>query len=157
MINTLKKELRYDGKMQEFELRFTVASQLKFKKKYGNEGIQTILKTLDDLEMMLDFFTEALSFKDNQNPVTDGAKFYDLLVDNGYSGQEDFSSLVFEIASCSGIIKSEQSSKLSQMISDTYDSMFESLLDEHTQETTSSLEEEEETTKEKETTFRTGE
>lgn len=126
MFNSLNLELRMEDKMQKFALRFPVASQLKFKKKYKLEGVQAVLNCFDDLEMMLDFFTEALSFKDNNNPVTDGAEFYDILVNNGYCGQEDFTKLVLEIAACSGIVKKEQGEKVAEAISETYSAMFDS-------------------------------
>lgn len=126
MFNSLNLELRVEDKIQKFSLRFSVASQLKFKKKYKNEGVQAVLACFDDLEMMLDFFTEALSFKDNNNPVTDGAEFYDILVNNGYCGQEDFTTLVLKIAACSGIVKEEQGNKVSEAIAETYSAMFDS-------------------------------
>lgn len=125
MFNSLNLDLRMEDEVKKFSLRFSVASQLKFKKKYKNEGVQAVLACFDDLEMMLDFFTEALSFKDNKNPVTDGAEFYDILVNNGYCGQEDFTELVLKIAACSGIVKEEQGNKVAEAIADTYSAMFD--------------------------------
>ncbi|MBQ8503352.1 MAG: hypothetical protein IJ491_03640 [Clostridia bacterium] len=126
MFNSFNIDLRIEEKIQKFALRFSVASQLKFKKKYKLEGVQAVLNCFDDLEMMLDFFTEALSFKDNNNPVTDGAEFYDILVNNGYCGQEDFTKLVLQIASSSGIVKQNQGEKVAEAISNTYNAMFDS-------------------------------
>lgn len=125
-MNVLKKELEYKGEKVEFQLRFPVMAQLEFKKKYNEEGMSAVMSTADDLEKQLFFLEKSLSFKDNQNPVTDGKEFYEILVNNGYGGNEDFASLIFEIASVSGILKEEQSKKLSDVFNKTYDAIFDS-------------------------------
>lgn len=125
--NTYDIKLRHDGEDKEFRLRLTVGSQLKLKKLYGEEGIQMIFASMDNLEMTLKLLTEALSFKGNENPVTDGEQFYEILIDNGYCGKEDFARLIFKTAVASGIIKPEQEDKLSKMIANTYSAMFDSL------------------------------
>lgn len=130
-LNTYDIKLNHENEEKEFNLRLTVGSQLKLKKLCGEEGIKLIFSVMDDLELMLKLLTEALSFKDNENPVTDGEQFYEILVNNGYCGKEDFARLIFKIAVSSGIIKSEQEEKLSKMIEDTYSSMFNSLTDEN--------------------------
>jgi len=133
--NTLTVKLKHEDEMKEFNLRLTVGAQLKLKKECKEEGIQLVFAAMDDLELMLKVFSLALSFKDNKNEITDGAQFYELLVDNGYSGKEAFAKLIFDIAAVSGIIKEEQSEKLSSMISTTYNAMFDSLSGEKVLET----------------------
>lgn len=128
--NAYEVTLRHDGEDKQFRLRLTVGSQLKLKKLYGEEGVQLIFAVMNDLEMTLKLLTEALSFKGNENPVTDGEQFYEILVDNGYCGKEDFARLIFKTAVSSGIIKPEQEEKLSKMIDNTYSAMFDSLTEE---------------------------
>lgn len=125
--NTLGIKLNYKDEEKEFNLRLSVGAQLKLKKECKEEGVQLVFAAMDDLELMLKVFTLALTFKDNENEITDGAEFYELLVDNGYSGKEAFAKLIFEIAATSGIIKENQSEQLSTMIDDTYSAMFDSL------------------------------
>lgn len=131
--NTLRLKLKHEDEMKEFNLRLTVGAQLRLKKDYKEEGIQLVFAAMDDLELMIKLFSAALTFKDNQNEVTDGAEFYELLVDNNYSGKEDFAKLIFDIAAASGIIKDDQSDKLSSLISETYGKMFDSLSDKVTE------------------------
>lgn len=126
-LNTHSIVLKHNGEEKEFNLRLTISSQLKLKKAFKEEGVQLIFSAMDDLELMLKLLTEALTFTGNENQVTDGEQFYELLVDNGYSGKEDFAKLVFDIAAASGIIKEGQSEKVSKMISDKYDEMFDFL------------------------------
>lgn len=125
--NTLTVKLNHEGEEKEFNLRLSVGAQLKLKNEYKEEGVQLVFAAMDDLELMLKVFTLALTFKGNENEITDGAEFYELLVDNGYSGKEAFAKLIFEIAAASGIIKENQSEQLSSMITDTYSAMFDSL------------------------------
>lgn len=124
--NFLLKELEVNGEKKTFHLRFPVMAQLEFKKKYNEEGMSAVMSTADDLEKQLFFLEKALSFKDNPNPVTDGKEFYEILVNNGYGGNEDFASLIFEIAAVSGILKKEQSEKLSGVFEKTYSAIFDS-------------------------------
>lgn len=137
-INTLSIKLKHEDEMKEFNLRLSVGAQLKLKKECKEEGVQLVFAAMDDLELMLKVFTAALTFKDNENEITDGAEFYELLVDNGYSGKEAFAQLIFEIAAASGIIKENQSEKLSSMISTTYSAMFDSLSGDRVLETITS-------------------
>ena len=44
--------------------------------------------------------------------MTDGEVFYDLLVDWGYRGQEQFGGLAFDLAACSGLITEGQAKQL---------------------------------------------
>lgn len=145
ILNTYDIKLNHENEEKEFHLRLTVGSQLKLKKLFGEEGIKLIFNAMDDLELMLKLLTEALSFKDNENPVNDGEQFYEILVNNGYCGKEDFARLIFKIAVSSGIIKPEQEEKLSKMIDNTYSSMFDSLTDEKVIETAGSKDDEDKT------------
>ena len=48
--------------------------------------------------------------------MTDGERFYDLLVDQGYCGQIQFSGLAFDIAACSGLVTAEQAKTLKESV-----------------------------------------
>ena len=145
ILNTYDIKLNHENEEKEFNLRLTISSQLKLKKLCGEEGIQLIFTVMNDLELMLKLLTEALSFKGNENPVTDGEQFYEILVNNGFCGKEDFARLTFKIAVSSGIIKPEQEEKLSKMISDTYNTMIDSLTGEKVVESVVSKAEEDKT------------
>ena len=45
-----------------------------------------------------------------------GERFYDLLVDQGYCGQIQFSGLAFDIAACSGLVTAEQAKTLKESV-----------------------------------------
>lgn len=124
--NTLTLNLEYAGIPQEFELRLSIGSQLKLKKETGEEGVQLLFKALDDLELYVKLLTQALSYKGHQNIITDGAEFYEVLVDNGYSGKEAFMSLLLDLAAVSGMIKPEQADILSEKIERLYSGIFSS-------------------------------
>lgn len=126
-LNTHILNLNYADQTQEFNLRLCVVSQLKLKRETGEEGIQLIFAAVNDLGLMLKIFTEALSFKGNNNVITDGGDFYETLVDNGYCGKEAFTALLFDIAVSSGMIKPEQAKKLGEMINKMYDQVFDGL------------------------------
>lgn len=125
--NALTLNLEYLEQPQELNLRLSIASQLKLKKETGEEGVELIFKAIDDLGLQIKLFTEALNFKGHQNVITDGAVLYEVLVDNGYSGKEQFARLLFDIASSSGIIKPDQAEKLGETIDNMYARMFSSL------------------------------
>ena len=65
---------------------------------------------------MVALLEEALNWEGNENPVTDGERFYDLLVDQGYCGQIQFSGLAFDIAACSGLVTAEQAKTLKESV-----------------------------------------
>lgn len=147
--NTFSLDLEYAGQPQQLEMRISVGSQLKLKREVGEEGIQLIFKAMDDLGLTVKVLTEALNFKGHQNVITDGAELYEVLIDNGYSGKEAFAKLLFDIASCSGMIKPEQAEQLSQTIGDMYGRMFSSLEKEAVEGETTETEDAEDTFREK--------
>lgn len=69
----------------------------------------------------------ALNYKDNDNEITDGEQFYDLLVENGRNGAEDFAKVLTDIAVNSGIIKKDQANSVMNSINATYKTMFDNL------------------------------
>lgn len=126
-MNTLSLSLKHEGQLKDFNLRLNVLSQLKLKRETGTEGMDLIFKAMDDLSTMLKVFSESLGFPENENPITTGVEFYELLVDNGYNGREDFATLLFNIASHSGMVKEEQAEKLTHTITKMYNDVYLSI------------------------------
>ena len=95
----------------QYRLRLTIR---------GQDTIQTVLGAATDSRRMVALLEEALNWEGNENPVTDGERFYDLLVDQGYCGQIQFSGLAFDIAACSGLVTAEQAKTLAKAVTDAY-------------------------------------
>lgn len=97
--------VRLDGK--EYKLRLTIAGQKHLRQQFNKPPIDVAMEAASDEEMLCALLTEALSWPESGNEITDGEEFYDLLVDNGYDGQDQFFGLVMDIASKSGMMKPE--------------------------------------------------
>lgn len=67
---------------------------------------------------------EALNWEGSGNPVTDGEVFYDLLVDQGYCGQVQFSGLAFDIAVASGLMTADQAGQLKRSVAQAVEDVF---------------------------------
>lgn len=106
-------------------LRLTISSQLKFKNKFHQESIDTILEAANDPEKLVAIFDEALNFKDNNNGGMTGEELYDALVDNGTKGVDAFAEILFEIANASGILSDKQKQQVTSGISKSYSAIFE--------------------------------
>ena len=102
--------LRGDG--AEYRLRLTLGGQRNLRSRFGEDTLQTVFLAAGDRERMCALLTEALSWPESGNTVTDGEVFYDLLVDWGYRGQERFGGLAFDLAACSGLITEGQAKQL---------------------------------------------
>ena len=70
---------------------------------------------------------EALNWENSGNPVTDGEVFYDLLVDQGYCGQIQFSGLAFDIAVASGLMTAQQAGQLKTSVAQAVEEVFANL------------------------------
>lgn len=104
------------GEGTEYRLRLTVGGQRALRNRFGEDTLQTILTAPADSERMCALLTEALRWPDSGNPITDGEQLYDLLVDWGWSGQEQFGALAFDIAAQSGILTRETAGRLKQTL-----------------------------------------
>lgn len=96
----------------QYRLRLTIHGQHNLWERFQEETIQTVLMAVADSHRMTALLEEALNWEGNENHITDGAHFYDRLMDHGYSGQEQFSTLAFDIAACSGLETAEQANAL---------------------------------------------
>lgn len=94
--------VRLDGK--EYKLRLTRDGQRNLRERYGEPPLDTLMSAGNDTERLCAVLTEALNWKGNENAITDGEEFYDLLVDCGYAGQVRFFDLCADIAATSGLL-----------------------------------------------------
>ena len=99
----------------QYRLRLTIRGQNNLRDRFQEDTIQTVLGAATDSRRMVALLEEALNWEGNENPVTDGERFYDLLVDQGYCGQIQFSGLAFDIAACSWLVTVEQAKTLTSM------------------------------------------
>lgn len=118
-------EIKADGK--KYGLRLDVAGQMKLLDKFEEDAIQTVMSAGGDLRRMVALLDAALNWKGNENPITDGAEFLDLLVDEGYAGVDAFGALAVDIAASSGIVNTDQAKKtrdyLGNAVAGTFDSL----------------------------------
>lgn len=128
-MKTLEIKLKVDGEDKKFHLRLTAGGQKILKEKYEEGMLATLMGAVEDIDRAIDIFSAALGYKDNDNEITDGEQFYDLLVDNGKIGAEDLTKVLTDVAVNSGIIKKDQANSVTKSVSDTYKNMFDSLND----------------------------
>lgn len=124
--------LMVDG--QRVQLRLTVAGQRALRERYQEEPLQTILAAAGDGEKMAALLEAALNWEGNRNGIHNGEELYDLLVDEGWSGQVRFGGLAFDIAAQSGLISQEQAEQLKASIAQAVEEAFQMLDGEEEQE-----------------------
>lgn len=100
----------------QYRLRLTIQGQNNLRERFQEDTIQTVLGAATDSRRMVALLEEALNWEGHENAVTDGERFYDLLVDQGYCGQIQFSGLAFDIAACSGLVTAEQAKTLKESV-----------------------------------------
>lgn len=105
-------ELTLEGRT--YRLRLTAGGQRRLRERFEEEALQAVLSAPGDLERLCALLGEALDWDGSGNAVTDGAAFYDLLVDAGYAGQERFASLACEIARVSGLMDAETAGQVAR-------------------------------------------
>ena len=100
------------------KLRLTLKGQKALREKYPEDSVlSTIMDAVDDPEAMDLVLTQALSFEGSGNEIRSGEALYDLLVDNGYEGQEDFMGLMMDIAKNAGLVTQDDRDKLGRVVS----------------------------------------
>lgn len=107
-MNTFDKTITVNGEETELHFRLTLSGQQKLKKKYNETALATLFNAIDDAEILSAVMTEALSYKGNENVIKDGAEVYDLLVDSGMAGVEDFADFAMGIGVASGLVSRKQ-------------------------------------------------
>lgn len=110
-----------------YRLRLTLGGQRALRRQFHEETLETVLGAAVDGERMAAVLQQALNWDGNDNRITDGETLYDLLVDCGWSGQEAFGELAFEIAAESGLISREQAEQLKAAVKENVARAFDSL------------------------------
>lgn len=123
----MKKALKVRIGEDSVRLRLTLGGQKRLKSRRGEDTLQTVLAAAGDGEAMADLLEEALNWEGSGNTVTSGEELYDLLVDSGYAGQEDFGSLAFDLAACSGLMEEGQASALKKTLHEAVASAYAQL------------------------------
>lgn len=110
------------------KLRLTLKGQKALREKYPEDSvISTIMDAVDDPEAMDLVLTQALNFEGSGNKVRSGEELYDLLVDNGYEGQEDFLGLMMDIAKNAGLLRQEDKETMNRVLSKQIRKQFDQL------------------------------
>jgi ATP-dependent protease HslVU (ClpYQ) peptidase subunit len=105
-----------DGAETISELRLTIGSQLKLKKKYKEDAISILMGSGADDETLIDVLTEALNWSGNHNTIKTGVDLLDAMAADGLLGIFARQRLVTEIALASGIFgESEYSATLKKI------------------------------------------
>lgn len=112
-----------------YRLRLTLGGQRMLRRQFDEDTLETVLGAAVDGERMAAVLQQALNWDGNDNRITDGEALYDLLVDCGWSGQEAFGALAFEIAAESGLISREQAEKLKATVKENVVRAFDGLGD----------------------------
>lgn len=115
---------------EEFKLRLTLAGQKNLLAKNPDTSIMAlVMSAIDDPQDMENLLTEALTWDGHENTITEGAKLYDLIVDDGKGGTNHFADLVLHIAHNAGLITEDDRKKIYRGIVTKFnnglDSMFE--------------------------------
>lgn len=118
MRHTYDIKLKRDKETITVSLRLTLGGQINLKNMYkevNGTALQVIFMGMDDPAVMADVFTECLTFEGNNNDIIDGEELYDLLVDNGYAGEEQFVPLLTSIAEASGLLSKNKKAAIDEM------------------------------------------
>ncbi|MBP3478089.1 MAG: hypothetical protein J6K03_01230 [Oscillospiraceae bacterium] len=93
----------------EFKLRLTLAGQKNLMAKNPDVSVMAlVMSAIDDPQDMENLLTEALNWEGSENAITEGAKLYDLMVDDGKCGTDHFADLVLNIAHNAGLINDDE-------------------------------------------------
>lgn len=128
-MKTLELKIKRDNATEKVHLRLTCGGQRRLKEMFEDETMSILMGAINEIDKTVAVLETALNYKDNDNTITDGEELYDLLVDNGTCGNEEFAKLITDIAVCSGIIKKTQANSLVKSVERTYATMFDSLDD----------------------------
>lgn len=128
-MKTLELKIKNGTSTEKVHLRLTCGGQRKLKEMFDDDTMGVLMGAINEIDKTVAVLETALNYKNNDNNITDGEELYDLLVDNGYCGSEEFAKLITDIAVCSGIIKKAQANSIVKSVEKTYATMFDSLDD----------------------------
>lgn len=96
----------------QYRLRLTIRGQKNLAERFQEDTLQTVLTAPADSQRMAALLEEALNWENSGNLVTDGEVFYDLLVDQGYCGQIQFSAWPLTSLWPPGLMTAQQAGQL---------------------------------------------
>ncbi len=111
----------------EYRLRLTMAGQRALREQWGEEILPFLLSCASDSGRLCDLLTQCLVWPGQENPITDGAALYDLLVDAGWQGQARFAALAFDLGAASGLLTAQQAETLKETVARTVQTAFDGL------------------------------
>lgn len=121
--------IQLDG--QDYKLRLTFGAQKRLREQFHQPPLDVAMNAAGDEEKLCALLHEALDWPESGNPITDGEVFCDLLVDNGYAGQDRFNGLVMDIAAASGMITVDNAARyrqgMTRMLRKVYDRAFDQM------------------------------
>ena len=86
-----------------------------------------ILGAATDPEYMAGLLDAALNYKGNDNVIKDGEELYDLLVDEGWSGQVRFGELAVNIGCASGLWTDGETGQIKKALQETTRAAYENM------------------------------
>lgn len=117
--------LHLDG--VQLRLRLTVGAQRSLREQFDEDTLQIVLESAADAVKMSALLEAALNWPGNENAIRSGEELWERLVDEGWSGQEQFGGLAFDIAAASGLLSQDQARQLRQAVAQAVESAFELL------------------------------
>ena len=108
----MKKTYDITAGGQKLKLRLTRKGLKAIREELGKDPRSALVGAIGDPVDLAPILAAALSWKGNENPITDGEELYDLLVDEGYNGSDGFRELVFGLGTASGIWSAEEAQQL---------------------------------------------
>lgn len=120
-------EKNIDGKVYTF--RLTSGNQKKLESQYKESAMQLILNSADDVDKMIELLQKSLAHKGNENGNVSGEDMYDMLVDEGMTGNVERLKLAVEIGKVSGVLDEKTADAVVKSAATVMDDMAEELLD----------------------------
>lgn len=112
---------------EEYRLRLTMAGQRALRQQYDEDILTFLLSAAMEPEKLCALLTQALTWPESGNAVTDGVELFDRLVDGGWQGQAAFAGLAFDLGAASGLLTRSQADELTESVSRALDGVFEAL------------------------------
>lgn len=112
---------------EDVKLRLTFLGQINLKKKHKAEALAVIFDGIADIEKAVDVFTQALTYKGNENTIKTGEELYDKLVDDGMTGYDGIAKILSGIAVHSGLITQQKADQIVAYMTTVMDAQFNAL------------------------------
>ena len=118
-------KITVDG--HEIHLRLLKSGISALREKFNEDPRTVILGAATDPEYMAGLLDAALNYKGNDNVIKDGEELYDLLVDEGWSGQVRFGELAVNIGCASGLWTDGETGQIKKALQETTRAAYENM------------------------------